>query len=144
MAATIFEIIGVIAIIVAVLVAILVLPFLSRALKRFNKSGAQRARDLREQVTSSMSDVDEAQKQLDAFTAVSEGLRTGMTQAIEVADGAVTFLESRAFQVGLPAALWFLLLAIALPRGLRGSRVKMVRRRVIPPPSWEAEGGPAE
>jgi len=128
-----------------VLVAILVLPFLSRALKRFNKSGAQRARDLREQVTSSMNDVDEAQQQLDAFSAMSAGVKTGMEKAVEAADGAVMFLGSRIFQVGLPAVLWFLLLVIALPRGLRGTRyLARPRRERIPPPSWEAEPSAAE
>ena len=138
MAATIFEIIGVIAIIIAVLVAVLVLPFLSRFLKKFNKSGVQRAHQVRAQVTESLGDVDSAQVQLDAFSALADGVKAGMGQAIEGVSRFVTFLESRTFQVGLPALLWFLLLVIALPRGLRRSKTAIRPRRVIPPPSWEA------
>jgi hypothetical protein len=138
LAATIFEIIGVVAIVVAVLVAVLVLPFLSRALKRFNKSGVERAHQVRTQVTSSLGGVEDAQVQIDSVAAVTEGVKAGMTAAIATADQAVTFLESRAFQVGLPAVLWFLLLVVALPRGLHRARPKKIPRRVIPPPSWEA------
>ena len=138
LAATIFEIIGVVAIVVAVLVAVLVLPFLSRALKRFNKSGVDRAHRVRAQVTSSLGGVGDAQVQIDSVAAVTEGVKAGMTAAIGVADQAVSFLESRAFQIGLPAVLWFLLLVVALPRGLHGSRPKKSPRKVIPPPSWEA------
>ncbi|MHB8896180.1 MAG: hypothetical protein ACYC99_13525 [Candidatus Geothermincolia bacterium] len=138
MAATIFEIIGIIAIIVAVLVAVLVLPFLARFLKKFNKSGVERAHQVRVQVTESLDDVDSAQDQLDAFGAVTEGVKAGMVHAIDGASKVVSFLESRTFQVGLPMILWFLLLVIALPRGLRRPKGYTERRRVIPPPSWEA------
>lgn len=139
LAATIFEIIGVVAIVVAVLVAILVLPFLSRMLKSFNKSGVKRAQQVRSQVTESIQDMNQAQEQLDAFAEVSKGVRAGMDAAVERASRTVAFLESRTFQVGLPALMWFLLLVVALPRGLRRSNMMRKPRRSIPPPSWEAE-----
>lgn len=139
MAATIFEIIAVVAIVVAVLVAVLVLPLLAGLLKSFNKSGVKRAREFRTQVTGSLEDVDAVQAQLDALGQVTRGVKAGMDSAVEAAGKAVSFLESRTFQVGLPAVLWLLLLAVAVPRGIRGlSSVKP--RRVIPPPSWEESG----
>lgn len=136
MAATIFEIIAVVAIVVAVLVAVLVLPLLARLLKSFNKSGVKRAREFRTQVTGSLKDVDSVQAQVDALAQVTRGVKAGMDGAVEVAGKAVSFLESRTFQLGLPAVLWFLLLAVAVPRGLRGLSA-LKPRRVIPPPSWE-------
>ncbi len=144
MAATIFEIIGTIAIIVAVLVAVLVLPVLARLLKRFNRSGADRARGIRSQVTESIGDVDAAQEQLDAFAAVSAGVRVAMDHAIEGTGRVVGFLESRTFQVGLPLVLWFLLLLVAVPRGFRRPKTATKPRRVIPPPSREDASGQSE
>jgi ABC-type multidrug transport system fused ATPase/permease subunit len=143
-AATIFRIIAVVVIILGVFIAVFVLPFLSRFLKRANKSMAERARQVRDQVNTSLGGMETAQVQLEAFSAMTGSVKAGMTTAIGAADKAVSLLESRAFQVGLPAVLWFLLLAIALPRGLRRHKPKRAPRRVIPPPSWEAAAIEAE
>jgi hypothetical protein len=142
--ATIFRIIAVVVIILGVFIAIFVLPFLARFLKRTNKSMAESARHVRDQVNTSLGGMETAQVQLDAFAAATGSVKAGMTAAIGAADKAVSFLESRAFQIGLPAVLWFLLLAIALPRGLRHHKPKREPRKVIPPPSWEAAAAEAE
>ena len=129
-------------IILGVFIGIFVLPFLARFLKKANKSMAGRARQVRDQVNTSLGGMKTAQDQIEAFSAVSASVKAGMDSAISAAGKAVSFLESRTFQIGLPAVLWFLLLVIALPRGLRRRTPKP--KRVIPPPSWEAAAAQAE
>jgi UDP-N-acetylmuramyl pentapeptide phosphotransferase/UDP-N-acetylglucosamine-1-phosphate transferase len=137
-AAVIFEIIAIVAMILAVLIAIFILPFLARFLKRTNKSMADRARGVRDQVTTSLGGMETAQAELESFAAMTSGAKAAMTGAIATADKAVQFLESRTFQIGLPLAFIFGLLAVAVPRGRRNPHPRK-RRTVIPPPSWEAE-----
>jgi len=144
LAVTVFRIIAIVVIILGVFIAIFVLPFLARFLKRVNKSMAGRARDLRDQVNTGLGGIESAQVQIEAVAAVTGQVKAGMNAAIGAADQAVTFLESRAFQIGLPAILWFLLLVIALPRGLRRHRQKPAPKRVVLPPSWEAAAARAE
>lgn len=144
MAVTIFRIIAVVVIILGVFIGIFVLPFLARFLKKANKSMAGRARQVRDQVNTSLGGMETAQNQIEAFSAVSASVKAGMDSAISAAGKAVSFLESRTFQIGLPAVLWFLLLVIALPRGLRRRTPKPKPKRVIPPPSWEAAAAQAE
>ena len=139
MAAKVFEIIAVAAIILFGLVLIVALRFLAKFLKRHNKSMISRAGEVRRQFDSSIVGIDSAQGQIEAMAAMTGAVRAGMDSAIAVADSAVSFLESRTFQVGLPALLWFLLLVIALPRGLRSHWPRIMKiREPIPPPSWEA------
>ena len=136
MAAKVFEIIAVVAIILFALIFAVALRFLSKFLKRHNKGMLTRAGEMRKQFDASIGGVDNAQVQIAAMAEMTGAVRAGMDAAIGVADTAVSFLESRAFQIGLPALLWFLLVAIALPRGLR--RASRSEPNVIPPPSWEA------
>jgi len=142
-AAKIFEIIAVVLIIIFGLAFAFALRFLAKFLKRNNKTMGSRAGEMRKQFDSSIGGMDNAQVQIEALAAVTTSVRAGMTGAIALAAKAVTFLESRAFQIGLPAVLWFLLLAIALPRGLREHRARRGEVHVIPPPSWEAEAARA-
>jgi hypothetical protein len=143
-AAKIFEVIAVVAIILFALVFAVALRFLAKFLKRHNKGMITRAGEVRKQFDASIGGVDNAQVQIEAMAAMSGAVRAGMESAIGVADTAVSFLESRTFQIGLPALLWFLLLAIALPRGLRVRRPPRREPNVIPPPSWEAAKDRAE
>jgi len=136
LAAKVFEIIAVVAIILFALIFAVALRFLSKFLKRHNKGMLTRAGEMRKQFDASIGGVDNAQVQIAAMAEMTGAVRAGMDAAIGVADTAVSFLESRAFQIGLPALLWFLLVAIALPRGLR--RASRSEPNVIPPPSWEA------
>lgn len=138
MAAKIFEIIAVVAIILFGLVFAIALRFLAKFLKRHNKGMLTRAGEVRKQFDASIGNVDNAQGQIQAMADMTGAVRAGMDSAIAVADRAVSFLESRPFQLGLPALLWFLLLVIALPRGLRLRRPPKREPKVIPPPSWEA------
>jgi len=137
-AAKVFQIIAVATIILFGLVFALALRFLGKFLKRHNKGMVSRAGEVRKQFDSSIGGIDNAQGQIEAMAAMTGAVRGGMDSAIAVADRAVSFLESRTFQVGLPALLWVLLLVIAIPRGLRMRRPKQKEPNVIPPPSWEA------
>jgi hypothetical protein len=136
MAAKVFEIIGTVAVILAIFVAAVVLPFVAKFLKKTHKSIREMSSGLRDQVGSSITNIDTAQDQLDAFAAASASVRAGMDSALAGADKAITFLKSGAFQVGLPIVLWTLFLLVALPKGLR-SRKKKKKIEPIPPPSWE-------
>jgi len=136
-ASTIFKIIGIVSIVACTLVGILALPFLARFLKKVNESIADRSRQIRDQVSTSLNEIETAQTQIETIATTTSSIKAGMNSCLTTADKAVSFLESRIFQTGVPAALWLLLIAIALPRGLRKSKSKKKARRVIPPPSWD-------
>lgn len=145
MAAKVFQVIAIVAIILFGLIFAVALRFLGKFLKRHNKGMVSRASEVRKQFDSSMGGIDNAQVQIEAMAAATGAVRAGMDGAIAVADSAVSFLESRAFQVGLPMVLWFLLLVIAVPRGLRVRWTRLIPRPApIPPPSWEAAARAAE
>jgi predicted PurR-regulated permease PerM len=137
---TILRIFAIVVIILGALAGVFILRFLARFLKKQNKSFSERARDVRKQVSTSIEGIDTAQEQIAAIASMTEAVQAGMVKTLEAADRTVGFLESRAFQIGLPAVLWFLLLVVALPRGLarRTPKTESRPRRVILPPSREA------
>ena len=138
--ATVFEIIAVVAIVLAVFIACFVLPISARYLKKTYKSLRPVSRGLRDQVGTSITGIDAAQVQLDAFAQATSGIKAGMDSALRGADKAVSFLRSNTFQVGLPVTLWVLFLVVALPRGLRRPAKKKARKKEpVPPSSWERE-----
>lgn len=142
MAAKVFEVIGIVALVLLIPTAFVILYMAGKSLKKVNLSLVGRAGDMRKQVEASLSGMDTAQGQLAAFSTVSTSVKAGVDKAIEAADKAVGFLKSTAFQVGLPAAIWVLFLAVTLPRGLiRRKKKKKSEVKPIPPPSWEKEEG---
>lgn len=142
MAAKVFEVIGIVSLVLLIPTAFVILYMAGKSLKKVNLSLVGRAGDMRKQVEASLSGMDTAQGQLAAFSTVSTSVKAGVDKAIEAADKAVGFLKSTAFQVGLPAAIWVLFLAVTLPRGLiRRKKKKKSEVKPIPPPSWEKEEG---
>ena len=142
MAAKVFQIIGIVALVLFIPINFILLYMAGKLLKKINRSLGERAGGIRKQVTASLSGIDTAQDQLEEFSAVTASVRAGMDKAIEAADKAVGFLKSTTFQAGLPAVIWILFLAVALPRGLRKRKVKKKNRVTpVPPPSWEKEEG---
>lgn len=141
MAAKVFQIIGIVAIILGTLVFAVVFFFIGKLLKSFNKTFVGKGRDITGQMRESMKEMDIAQDQLAAFDVVATQVKAGMDSAIGVADRAVGFLRSNAFQVGLPVVFWVLFLMVAVPRGLFRRPKKKQKKEVkpIPPPSWEAQ-----
>ena len=142
MAAKVFEVIGIVSLVLLIPTAFVILYMAGKSLKKVNLSLVGRAGDMRKQVEASLSGMDTAQGQLAAFSTVSTSVKAGVDKAIEAADKAVGFLKSTAFQVGLPAAIWVLFLSVTLPRGLiRRKKKKKSEVKPIPPPSWEKEEG---
>lgn len=140
LAAKVFQIIGIVALVLFVPIGVIVLYMAGRLLKKVNRSLRERAGGIRKQVDASLSGIDAAQDQLAALSTVSASVKAGMDKAIEAADKAVGFLKSAAFQAGLPAAIWVIFLAVTLPRGLVKRRKKKKSKvEPIPPPSWEKE-----
>lgn len=133
------QITGIVAVVLGLFVGVVVLPVVGRFLKKAHRVIQQRARELPGQVSATTEGMAAAQVQIDALIAATTGVKRGMETAIGLADRAVAFLNSTAFQVGLPALIWTLFLFIALPRGLRGRRKKSPGIVPIPPPSWERE-----
>lgn len=138
-AAKIFQIIGIIALVIAIFVFIIILPIINRLLKGLNRTLGSRGRDLRGQMSSSLKEIEVAQGQLETVVSATDSVKSGMRAAIGAADKFVDFLKSPVFQLGLPVSLWFLLLAVAVPRGIRRHKKISKKQRVIPPPSWEEE-----
>lgn len=138
MAAKVFQIIGIVALVVSIPTCFLILFYAGKLLKEINRSLGERAGGIRKQVDSSLSGIDAAQSQLEAVSGVTASVTAGMEKAIEAADKAVAFLKSGAFQAGLPAAIWVLFLAVTIPRSLRRHKKKS-KAKPIPPPSWERE-----
>lgn len=138
MVARVFQIIAITAILLGTLMFAAIFFFLGKFLKSVNKTFVGRGREISGQMKASMDEMDSAQEQLKAFGAVTSQVRGGMDTAIVYADRTVSFLKSNTFQLGLPLALWFLLLVVTIPRGIRAQRVrKRVKAKPIPPPSWE-------
>lgn len=141
MAATIFEIIGVIAILLGVLIVIAVFFFMNKGLKSLNKVLGARKGDISKDLRLSMDGLNDAQGQIDALAAMTDGVKAGMQSAIRAADTLVALVKSNAFQVGVPAVMWVLLVFIAIPRALfplKKNKKKKKKITPIPPPSWEA------
>lgn len=140
MAAKVFQIIAIVVMVVTLFILILILPFISRMLKKLNKSFADRRVGIRSQMTASLTEMEAAQGQIEALSQVTASVKDGLDSMMGVTDKAVAFLRSNAFQFGLPVVIWLLLLVVAIPRGVRGPRPrKKPAPVVIPPPSWEDE-----
>jgi hypothetical protein len=139
-AATVFEIIGAMTVVLGVLITIVVLFLMNKGLKSANRALEARKGDFSKDLRASLEGLDDAQGQLEAMSSATEGVKAGMQAAVSAADRLVSFLKSSVFQVGVPTVLWVLLVFIAVPRGLRGSRaaLKKKKKKKIPPPSWEA------
>lgn len=141
MAVKVLEVIATIAIIIIGLVTIVVLFVLNRGLRSLNRTLESGRREIDKDIRLSISGLDEARGQLDEISAVTEAARAGMRSALSVADVAVTFLKSRAFQLGVPVALWLLLLGVSIPRSLASGKKKRKKAAPIPPPSWQSAAG---
>jgi len=140
-AAKVFQIIGIVVLALSVFLFIFVLPMVARFLKKMNSTLSAKAGVIGGQVKVSLAGIDTAQGQLEAVSAVTASVKSGMAAAISTSDRVITFLKSGVFQAGLPVLTWILLLAIALPRGLRKRKKKKKKVTPIPPPSWEKAAG---
>jgi hypothetical protein len=141
LAARIFQIIGIVGILIAGFLVIIILHFLRKGLKKANKSLGGGRSEVRRELASSLKGLDGAQEQLEALSEVTASIKAGMLSGIGVADRVVAFVKSDAFQVGVPVAMWFLLLVFTFPRALAASKKKPKKKKKtpIPPPSWELE-----
>ncbi len=136
--ARVFEIIGIVAIILLGLITVAVLYFLNKGLKKLNGITRSGHSEIGRELRVSLSGLDGAQGQLDQISAATEATRAGMKSALSAADAALAFLKSNVFQVGVPVCMWLLLLAVTVPRSLAGSKKKKKKVEPIPPPSWQA------
>lgn len=140
MAARIFQIIGIVGILIASFLVIVILHFLRKGLKKANKSLGGGRSGVRKELTSSLKGLEGAQEQLAALSAMTESVKAGMQSSIGAADRFVTFVKSDVFQIGVPVVLWFLLLVFTIPRAISaGKKKKKKKPTPIPPPSWELE-----
>ncbi len=140
LAAKIFQIIGIVGILIATFLFIVILHFLRKGLKKANKSLGGGRSEVRKELTSSLKGLDGAQEQLEALSAMTASVKAGMQSGIGAAERFVAFVKSDVFQVGVPVVLWFLLLVFTIPRALSaGKKKKKKKPTPIPPPSWELE-----
>lgn len=139
MIARIFQIIGIVFTVLFTILIIVALPLINRLLKQLNKSFSERKNTITQEVTRSEIGMDTARQQVDALKASTDIFRRNLEKVVTIADSAVAFLDSNAFQLGLPLVLWVLFFAVALPRGLRQKRRKRKRFEAVPPPSWEKQ-----
>jgi methyl-accepting chemotaxis protein len=139
MAAKIFEIIGLIAILIFVPVFILLLRFLGRSLKRANKSLGARRSEIRGNLSSTIKGLDSAQGQIDALSGMTATVSSGMQSAIGAVDRFLAFVKSNTFQRGIPVALWTMMAVAGITRGLTPVKLKKKKKKPtpVPPPSWE-------
>jgi ABC-type multidrug transport system fused ATPase/permease subunit len=140
-AAKIFQIIGVVAVVIFVPVFILLLRFLGKSLKKVNKSFGTRRSEMRKNLSSTLSGLDDAQTQIEALSATTDNVREGMRAASGAADRFLAFVKSNTFQRGVPVALWTVLAVAGITRGLTPVKPKKKKKKPtpIPPPSWELE-----
>ena len=141
MAVKIFEIIGVVAIVIFVPIFVLLFRFLSKSLKKANKSLWTRRSEIRNNLSSTLKGLDGAQGQIEALSAMTANVSSGMQSAIGAADKLIAFVKSNAFQRGIPVALWTMLAVVGITRGLAPIKPKKKKKKPtpIPPPSWELE-----
>jgi len=133
----VLQIIAIVVIAFAILLFILLLPLLSRLLKKLNKSLSAGRPAIAREMSTSIGEMNAAQDQIESVAVVTDSVKSGMKAAISAADKAVEFLESSAFQVGLPALIWVLFLTVSIFRLVKPRKVKK-EVTVIPPPSWES------
>jgi hypothetical protein len=140
-AAKIFEIIAIVAIVISIPLLVLLFRSLSKSLKKLNKSMGGRRTEIRKNLSSTLTGLDDAQGQIDAMSAVTANVERGMQAAIGAADRFLAFVKSRTFQRGVPVTLWTVLAVVGITRGLTPVKPKKKKKKPtpIPPPSWEQE-----
>ena len=137
MAAKVFEIIGAVIIVLSMLIAVAVFYFLNKGLKKVNMVLKDHRGDVSKDLLIGLDGLKEAEGQLELVTAVTETVKVGMRSGIAAAEKLVLFVKSSAFQMGVPVAMWVMLVFVAIPRALL-PRKKKKKATPIPPPSWEA------
>ncbi len=135
----VLEILGIIGIFLLLAVSVIVLPLLGGLLKSVNKSLGSRGPELKKQVRDSVASMDTAGQQIEAMALATKSARLGMNKALEASDRVLAFLNSKVFQLGVPAVMWVLFFVIAVPRGLFARARWFKPVEPIPPPSWETE-----
>jgi len=138
LAAKVFQIIGAVIIVLSVLIAVAVFYFLNKGLKKVNKVLKDNRGDVSKDLLTGLDGLKEAEGQLEVVTAVTETVKAGMRSGIAAADKLVVFVKSSAFQMGVPVAMWVMLVFVAIPRALLPRKKKKKKATPIPPPSWEA------
>ncbi|MBN1289999.1 MAG: hypothetical protein JXA49_10230 [Actinobacteria bacterium] len=136
MAATVFEIIGAVFVVLFLFLLIIILPLINKLLKSVNKSFSERTRDIKRQVNDSIHEFEDVGKEIAEVQQFTRQIKSTLDSSLETADLAIDFLNSPHFRYGFPAAVWFLFSVVALPRGLHVHRRIKVERKIIPPPSW--------
>jgi predicted PurR-regulated permease PerM len=134
----VLEILGIIGVLLLLVVSVIVLPLLGSLLKSMNKSIVTRGPGFRKQVNESMTEIQDVNKEIEALAAATKGVKVGMDKALSTADRVIEFLESKVFQLGLPAILWAVFFLVALPRAIFHRKKKREAVEPIPPPSWQA------
>jgi hypothetical protein len=140
-AAKIFEIIAIVAIVICIPILILLFRLSSKSLRKLNKSMGGRRVEIRKNLSSSLMGLDDAQGQIDALSAVTANVEKGMRAAMGTADKFLAFVKSKTFQRGVPVTLWTILAVVGITRGLTPVKPKKKKKKpsAIPPPSWEQE-----
>lgn len=139
MAAKVFQIIGAVIIVLSVLIAVAVFYFLNKGLKKVNKVLRDHRGDVSKDLLIGLDGLKEAEGQLEVVTAATETVKAGMRSGIAGADKLVVLVKSSAFQMGVPVAMWVMLVFVAIPRALLPRKKKKKKKATpIPPPSWEA------
>lgn len=137
MAATVFEIIGSIFIVLFIFLLLIILPLINKMLKGVNQSFAAARRDVKTQVGESISEMETAKREIDSLKTVTVQFKSGLDSVMEAMDLTIDFLNSPIFRYSLIGSIWFLFGTIALPRGLHRHREIKPKKKSIPPPSWE-------
>lgn len=137
MAATIFEIIASIFIVLFLFLLIIILPVISSLLKNVNRSFASTRRDVKKQMSESISEMEDVEREIDSLKVVTGQFKSVLDSVLEALDLAIDFFNSRGFKWGLIGSIWFLFASISFPRGLHRRKVVKPKKKVIPPPSWE-------
>jgi hypothetical protein len=135
----VWEILGIIGVLLLLIVSVIVLPLLGHLLKSLNKGLVTRGPDFKKQVNDSMIEIQDVDKEIEALAAATRGAKLGMDKALVTADRVLGFLNSKLFQLGLPAVLWVLFFLVAVPRAWRATPKIFNWKPVqpIPPPSWQ-------
>lgn len=141
MAAKVFQIIGIVVLVIGIILVALILPIISKLLKKANRAIASNRSQINMQMRSSMEEMENAEVQMQALADMTSSVKQGIDAAVDAADRAVHFLESNTFQIGFPVVIWIAILFTTITRGLFWRRQKKKAKGVtpIPPPSWEQE-----
>jgi len=133
------EILGIIGVLLLLIISVIVLPLAGHLLKSLNKGLVTRGPSFRKQVNDSVTEIQDVNKDIESLAAATRGVKLGMDKALVTAGRVVEFLESKTFQLGVPAIMWVLFFLIAVPRAWRATPKIFNWKPVepIPPPSWQ-------